>query len=109
MAAKKKKPAEHKFNVESYPYTICREQHVWVPYDAVIDNVKKLGYRIQRCDNCPTKRQTIISLRVSNGGATLSTSYRYPDDYRIPGGVTPAERGQIRLYNFLAEAGDEQA
>jgi hypothetical protein len=102
MAAKKKTD-QHKFDVKSYPYTICREQHVWEPYDGVIDNKAKLGYRIQKCAHCPTKRHTIISLRIGDYGDTLSSSYRYPKDYRIVGGITATERGQIRAHNFLGE------
>lgn len=102
MAKKSNKP-NLKFDVQSYPYLDCREQHVWVPYNAVIDEKKKLGFRIQKCANCPTKRHTIISLRVANYGDTLSSSYRYPKDYRIEGGITGRERSLIRAHNFLGQ------
>jgi hypothetical protein len=111
MAAKKKNGPDGngRFSVKAYPYPICREQHKWVPHDGVIDHQKKLGYRIQRCENCPTKRHTIISLRVTDYGDTLSSSYRYPKDYRIVGGITSGQRGQIRAHNFLAELADGSA
>jgi hypothetical protein len=88
MAAKKKTD-QHKFDVKSYPYTICREQHVWEPYDGVIDNKAKLGYRIQKCAHCPTKRHTIISLRIGDYGDTLSSSYRYPQGLPHRGAASP--------------------
>lgn len=94
----------HKFNVKTYPYTQCREQHIWMPYNAAIQ--KKLAYQIQKCANCPMRRHRVISLRAHDYGTILSRSYRPPKDYRITGGVTANERGQIRVHNFMSEMQD---
>jgi hypothetical protein len=102
MAEKKTK----KFDVGTYPYTHCREQHVWEPYDGAIDKKAKRGYRIQRCVNCPTKKHSVINLDpkdYENYGRTVSNSYRYPTDYHITGGIASRERGLIRVHNFMAE------
>lgn len=91
------------FDVNTYPYLDCREQHVWEPYDGVIDKQAKLAYRIQKCAHCPMRRHTLISMRAHDYGDVVSRSYRPPKDYRIPGGLDHRDRGRIRMANFLRE------
>lgn len=95
-----KKPI-HDFSVKTYPYVECREAHVWRHYDAAIDRKERLGYSIQKCANCETKRHRIISLRKPNFGQVLTRSYSYPKEYQIVGGLSAPERGQIVAYNFM--------
>jgi len=96
--------SQKKFDVGNYPYTLCREQHVWTPYDAAIDQKAKVGYRIQKCAHCPTKKHSIVSLRAGDQGALLKPArYSYPRDYRVAGGISRDTKGAIRAYNFLQE------
>lgn len=92
-----------KVNPESYPYTECREQHHWQPLDGAIDKAAKMAYRTQKCANCPTRKNSIISMRAQDYGQLIRSSYAYPNDYRVPGGIDIADRGRIRMFNFLAE------
>jgi hypothetical protein len=91
------------FDPEKYQYTECREQHHWVPYDGAIDVKAQIAFRVQRCSNCTMRKYTQISLYPKDYGQLLSSYYKQPPGYRIPGGIGPAERGQIRVHNFMAE------
>lgn len=93
------------FSVDSYPYVECREQHHWQPYDGAVDAKAKLAYRVQKCANCPTKKHSTLSMRAVDYGQTVRSYYHYPTDYRVPGGMDTAVRGQIRMHNFLIELG----
>ena len=104
MASNSKKVKKAKVDISKYPYTDCREQHVWRPYDGALDNKRMVAYRVQKCANCDTKRHSILSLRAADYGQLVkASSYRYPDDYQVPGGLDRFDRGQIRMHNFLAE------
>lgn len=105
--AKKNKPINQKFDVATYPYLDCREQHSWKPFNAVIDQKQKLGFRTLKCANCPTKRYSVISLRVADYGDIISNSYRYPKDYRIEGGLGRRDRSLVRIHNFFAEVEEQ--
>lgn len=96
--------SDKKFDVATYPYTLCREQHVWQPYDAAIDQKAKVGYRIQKCANCPVKKHSVVSLRPGDRGFLIKNPrYAYPVDYRVAGGISRDTKGAIRAYNFLQE------
>ena len=102
--ADKKKPLPKRLDIESYPYTECREQHVWTPYDGALDQKAGLAFRVQKCQNCPTRKHSTISLRkVDYGQLVHPTHYSYPKDYRVVGGLDKADRGHIRMHNFLQE------
>ncbi len=107
-AAKKKKvPLNQRLDIGDYPYTECREQHVWKPYDGTIDNRAKLAYRVQKCANCPTKRHSVLSLRAEDYGQLVKPSrYNWPSDYRVEGGLDRADLGHIRMANFLREVSE---
>jgi hypothetical protein len=94
-----------KFDAAAYPYPECREQHVWKPYDGTIDKVNKVSERIQKCAQCPTKRYTTLSMKPSTYGQIERSSYKYPNDYQVKGGLTISDRGVIRMFNFLDEVG----
>jgi hypothetical protein len=108
MAARKLKavpslPSRTKILVD-YPYTKCREQHVWMPYDGRCDWSNKIAYRIQICGFCPTLRKSELSLKEADKGKLIkSSTYKYPGDYRIVGGLAATERDRMRFANFLAE------
>lgn len=91
------------FDINTYPYSVCREQHHWQPYDGAIDDETKLAYRVQRCQNCPTMKHSVISMRPTTYGQLVRTHYAYPQDYRVQGGISLADRGKLRVRNFLAE------
>lgn len=102
--SKKKRPLPTRVDIESYPYTECREQHIWQPYDGVLDHKVGLAFRVQKCANCPTRKHSMYSLRKSDYGQMVKPShYSYPKDYRIEGGLDKADRGHIRMHNFLLE------
>lgn len=92
-----------KFDPAFYPYPECREQHIWLPYDGTLDHKNKVAERIQKCMNCPTKRYQLLSLKESNKGQTIKSNYGYPTDYQVKGGLTKADKGLIRLHNFMEE------
>lgn len=92
-------------NPDTYPYPECREQHQWQPYDGAIDKGAKLAYRTQKCGNCPTKRYSVLSMRAADYGDTIRSHYVYPKDYLVPGGMSPGDRGRIKMHNFFAELG----
>lgn len=101
--AKKKSNA---FSAAEYAYPVCREQHVWKPYDGTIDEKAKLAYRVQVCENCPTKKHSVISLRTADYGQFDRTSrYSYPEDYQVTGGLTKGDKGRLRARNFFEELG----
>lgn len=108
MAARKLKavpsiPSRTKILVD-YPYTKCREQHVWMPYDGRMDYGNKIAYRIQVCGFCPTLRKSQLSLKEADKGRLIKSSvYKYPGDYRIVGGLAATERDRMRFANFLDE------
>lgn len=102
--APSKKPLSQRVSIELYPYTECREQHVWKPYDGSMDHKAGLAFRVQKCANCPTKRHSILSLRKSDYGQLVRPSYyHYPVDYKVEGGLDKADRGHLRMHNFLQE------
>ena len=104
MDANKKKPLWKRMNIESYPYAECREQHVWRPFDGALDHKAQVAYRVQKCAHCPTKKHSTFSLRKTDYGQLLESSrYSYPSDYRVQGGLDKADRGHIRMFNFLRE------
>jgi hypothetical protein len=108
MAARKLKAVpsipSHTRVLLDYPYTKCREQHVWMPYDGRCDWKTKIAYRIQVCGFCPTLRKSQLSLREIDKGRLLkSSTYKYPKDYRIVGGLAATERDRMRFANFLDE------
>lgn len=107
MAVKKqppKVPLHKRINIEAYPYVECREQHKWLFYDGVQNYKVGIAFRTQKCANCPTKRHSQLSLRKADRGQLVKPStYSYPDDYQVPGGLDKADRGLIRMHNFLAE------
>jgi hypothetical protein len=104
MADKKKTPLPKRISIENYPYTECREQHVWQPYDGVLDHKAGLAFRVQKCAHCPTRKHSVYSLRKADYGQMVHAShYSYPKDYRIAGGMDKADRGYIRMHNFLQE------
>lgn len=94
-----------KFSSDGYAYPHCRaDQHVWTPYDGSIDEKAKLAFRVQKCANCPTKRKTILSMRPSDFGQLVkSSTYSYPQDYKIAGGAGRDIKGQLRMRNFFDE------
>lgn len=103
MATQKNQTPYH-FDVRSYSYNQCREQHIWLPHEALIDHKAKVGIRVQRCNNCGTKKHSVISLKAGDRGtAVRHPFYTYPSDYRVPGGVSRDVRGAIKAYNFLSE------
>lgn len=94
------------FDPSSYAYPVCREQHVWKPYDGTIDEKTKLAYRVQVCENCPTKKHSVISLRNADyGQLDRSSRYSYPEDYQVAGGLDRAGKGRLRARNFFEELG----
>lgn len=104
MAARKLKAVPPLNLVTDYPYTKCREQHVWMPYDGRLDERTKIAYRIQICGFCPTLRKSQLSLREADKGRLIkSSTYRYPKDYRIVGGLAASDRDKMRFANFLDE------
>jgi hypothetical protein len=102
------KKVEKSFDVKVYPYAECREQHAWKPYDGVIDKRAKRAYRIQKCDNCSTKRHVILSMAAADYGEVISRSYHYPKGYQVTGGIDHRDRGLIRMHNFLADLDAQQ-
>jgi hypothetical protein len=99
-----KKIQDQKIDVQSYPYTECRERHQWTAYDGTVDMKAKVGVRVQQCPNCTMKKVSTISLREETKGQHLrSPRYIAPKDYRIPGGLSHYDRGAIRAYNFFSE------
>lgn len=101
----KAKVKERQFNPAEYAYPVCREQHVWKPYDGTVDEKAKVAYRVQVCDNCPTKKHSVISLRNADYGQLDSTRYSYPEDYQVPGGLDKRDKGRLRARNFFEELG----
>jgi hypothetical protein len=107
MAAKSAspKPDNPNFHPENYAYPHCREQHVWQPYDAVIDKKLKKGFRIRVCKVCTMKVHTVIDLDpVSlDYGRVIERHYHYPRDYQIKGGINWHDRGLLVVQNFMNE------
>jgi hypothetical protein len=100
--------AKKKFNPKTYPYPECREQHTWKPYDGTIDDKAQRAYRVQRCRFCGTKRHSVLSTHPDNAGQLVKPStYVYPDDYQVEGGLDKRDRGLIRFHNFLEEMGEK--
>ena len=95
--------ADMTFDVKTYPYLDCREQHIWGHYDGSIDNKTKVAYRIQKCANCDMKRVQVLSMRVTDYGKVIKRNYQAPEGYYVPGGLDWRDLGQIRMHNFLAE------
>lgn len=91
------------FDIKTYAYTDCREQHVWKPYDGHIDKKNKLGIQVQRCNQCGMKRRRVldISSTAKPYGKVLSRTYIAPVDYYVKGGLSAGELGQIRVRNFI--------
>lgn len=104
MAAKNVTGKEAPFSAETYPYTECREQHHWKPYDVTIDKKAQIVFRIQQCANCTMKKHTQLSIHNADYGQIIRAYYAQPPGYRIPGGITLDERGAIRMHNVLGEA-----
>lgn len=103
MVKKPNTPLHQRVDIKSYPYTDCREQHVWRPYDGTVDNKAGVAYRVQKCAHCPTKKHTILSLHKTDYGQVIRSYYNYPTDYRVEGGMNAADRGLIRMHNFLRD------
>lgn len=107
----KKKSEKQKavgFDPATYPYLSCREQHVWTYYDGTLHEKQQVAHYVQKCANCPMKRYTVLSTHSSTYGEVMSRSYRPPVDYRIEGGLLYADRGRIRMANFLSALKDHQ-
>ena len=98
----KKSKADSSFDPADYEFTDCREQHVgWRHYDSSVDENGKVGYRVQKCEGCGTKRyRSIILIGSKRGEPFAATRYVYPPGYRVPGGLDPADRRMIRVHNF---------
>lgn len=94
--------AKAKFNILLYPYPECREQHIWRFYDGSIDEKAQLGYKVQKCENCPSKRHLVISM-VTGKRVTKNFRYDKPEDYAIPGGITANDKAKLVLRNFLED------
>jgi hypothetical protein len=94
-----------KFRPETYPYPECRgDVHSWAPFDGRLDEVRKIGTRIQKCVNCPTMRTSQMSLRESTKGQLVKKpTYKYPDDYRVEGGLDARDKGLLKMANFMHE------
>lgn len=100
-----KKTSAGNFDVKSYPYLDCREQHIWKPFDGAVDNKLKIAHRVQQCANCEMKRHQVLSMRATDYGKVISRQYRAPEGYYVPGGLDWRDLGEIRMHNFLAEIG----
>lgn len=108
MAARKLKavpPITTKKNLDTYPYPECRgDVHQWLPYDGRVDEAKKIGYRIQQCAHCPTKRKSQLhAAGVRRGTYVKKPTYDYPKDYKIEGGLDAHDKGLLRMVNFMHE------
>lgn len=102
-----KKPVKgKKFSVKEYQFSICREQHHWIGYDATVDKAAGIGYRVQKCEYCLTKKYTTIYLR--DGSYLKNSKYVYPDGYRVEGGLSRGDKSRLRLRNFMSELSDEE-
>jgi hypothetical protein len=89
--------------LDDYPYTMCREQHHWTPYDGRLDEKHKQAFRIQKCANCPTLKKSVLSLYPNDYGQLIRSTYLYPKDYKIVGGIDAKDLGRMRMANFLSE------
>jgi len=103
VAKSKASPPQGAFDPAKYQYTECREQHQWRPYDGTIDNKAKIAFRVQKCANCTMRKYSQISLYPNDYGQLISSYYKQPPGYRIPGGIGTQERGLIRVHNFMNE------
>lgn len=104
--AKYKSPNPN-FDLKTYAYTDCREQHKWNHYEGHIDKKNKIAVQVQNCGQCDMKRKRIMSMHEMTWGKTLSRTYLAPVDYYVKGGLTSLELGQIRMANFLADLGQQ--
>jgi hypothetical protein len=107
MAARRLKavPTITEKHLDTYPYPECRgDVHQWLPYDGRLDETRKIGYRIQQCAHCPTKRKSQLRAEGPSRGTYLKKpTYDYPKDYKIEGGLDSREKGQLRMINFMQE------
>lgn len=92
-----------KFNADAYPYPECRGGvHIWRFYDGTIEDKSKLAYQVDKCETCPTKRYTVLSMRPATAGELFKPrTYSYPDDYHVEGGLDKSDKGKLRLRNFF--------
>lgn len=96
--------ARKSFNPNTYPYSKCRESHEWKFYDGTIDQKTGVGYRVQKCDNCDTKRYAYLSARPADRGQYVrKPRYKYPEDYKVEGGLDRVDLGRVRMHNFLSD------
>ena len=104
--AQAKKSKHVPIDPDTYPYDACRDQrHHWAPYDAVLDTKVGVAYRVQKCNNCSTKKHSVLSLKKASYGEVVgSPRYQYPGDYQVKGGLDKYDLGQIRMHNVIAEA-----
>lgn len=90
--------------LDEYPYPECREKHDFQAYDGRLDEKRKVAYRVQRCPRCTTLKKSELSLREGDKGMLIKhPTYKYPKDYRVPGGMDAHDMGRMRMMNFLTE------
>ena len=77
--------------------------HAWDYTNVLRDGV--FYVQEMKCLRCPTVRRQKIHART---GEPYGNSYTYPDNYRVPGGMSRTDRSRLRLgvfrEHFNAEA-----
>lgn len=103
LAKYKKLKAQFHHDIQSAPteYLRCRDvKHAWDGIDDFFTvNPKDSGaiYREMICVRCGTARTDWFVLAATEGLVKTSTSYSYPEDYKIAGmSVIPSAMGHVR-------------
>jgi hypothetical protein len=103
MATSKSKDFDT-FDPQVYQFPECRDGHEWKWTNGSIDDQGRLGYQIDRCKRCGTRRHSIINLDYNSKNYGLldrARRYVHPDGYLVPGGLDKFDKGKLRVGVFL--------